>query len=450
MGYEINYNAEDYAHAAHACHAVSGHAQQIQQGVGQCLLPVVAARVEATWRATIAGVSPRLGALWALSSQLQRLNSAAAEIEAAAAELAAKVSLALERAADTERKVRAMIALLSAPQTLLDGYTGARDNEWRPPKNATERLIELFAVLGNAEILPWRARDVQGAPVPELMQRLSELLDSQNLVPRAPIDIDRVEQLAPLEVEGNLESYVRLQELTRQEESRILIGRTQSEGREVFLVIVPGTQPYRKDANPFDPRGILDSLGHDSNNYAEAFAKALEFSGAKPGAEVILSGHSQGGIHIANLAKHPLLREKFKIKTVLTLGSPVGPIDLPEEVRALHLEDGTDPVPGMDGMPNRRKPQQITVNFPEPANPQRLESEGFGKGHQLQNYRDHLKHLQDTPNPELAPIINGLMFTPGPLKLHSFRLRRKPQKPKPTPTREDKNYRKLSEVSPPH
>lgn len=450
MGYEINYSAEDYAHAAQVCRSVCGHAEQAKQAAAQSLLHAVACRVEASWRAQLAGVIPRLGALWELSEQLEELAARASAIESLATSLAAKVVLAMERASAAEQKIRAMFVLLGAPQTLLDGFTGARENDWRPPREETQSLIELFAVLANVEILPWQARELDGPRVPEVMHKLSELLDSQNLVPRQPIGIEAVEQLDAIPLEGNLESYIQLQELTRQEDSRILIGRTFSEGREVFLVIVPGTQPQRKDDNPFDPRGILDSLGHNSENYAEAFAKALEFSGAREGSEVILSGHSQGGIHIANLAKHPLLRRKFKIKTVLTLGSPVAPIELPDDVQSLHLEDSTDPVPGMDGRPNRRKPRQLTITFPEPTNPEALDSEGFGKGHQLQNYRDHLMRLEASPGPELLPIINGLRFDSGPLKLRSFRLRRQEKKPAPTPTRRDKNYRKLSEINPPH
>ncbi|MCW4465532.1 hypothetical protein OK351_08450 [Glutamicibacter sp. MNS18] len=450
MGYEINYNPEDYAQAAAACRAVALHSRRAQTLFQQCLMRAIACRIEARVRANAAGLSPWLPALHDFGTQLQDLIQLSGQRESEAVDLATKVEQAIINATETERKVRAMIALLRTPGTLMHGFTGARENNWRPPRNETERLLELLAVLANVELLPWNATDPLGSPVQDVMQRFAEVLDTQNLLPRQPIVIDQIQDLAPIPMDGTLDSYYRLQDLSRQEDSRILIGRTRSEGREVFLVIVPGTQPHRGDGNPFDPRGIMDSLGHDSNNYAEAFAKALEFSGAHEGSEVVLSGHSQGGIHIANLAKHPLLRNKFKIKTVLTLGSPIGPMTLPQDVKSLHLEDETDPVPGMDGMPNKRKRQQITVTFPEPSDPESLDSEGFGKGHQLENYRDHLEHLQNTPNPELAPIINSLMFAPGPMKLKSFRLRRRKKEPAPTPKREDEHYRKLSGINPPH
>lgn len=449
MGYEINYSPEDYVQAAQACRAVASLAGQAQLLLGHCLMHAVACRVEAGVRANAAGLAAWLPRVSELADQLQALGTRATGHEDEARELAARLDAARQNAEETERKIRALISLLSTPTTVLDGYRGARENDWRPPRDDTQRLLELVAVWANLELLPWQGTDPDGSPIQDVMRRLSRQLDTHNLLRREPITIEQVQQLAPLRLDGTLDSYYQLLDLTRQEESRILIGRTHNDGREVFVVIVPGTQPPQADGNAFDPRGIVDSLGHDSNNYGEAFARALELSGAREGSEIILTGHSQGGIHIANLARHPMLRNKFKVKTVLTLGSPIGPIKLPEDVMSLHLEDGTDPVPGMDGMPNRREKKQVTVTFPRPVNPDSLDSDGFGRGHQLENYREHLKYLQEHPNTETDPIIRSLMFAPGPMLLKGFRLRRR-EKQVPAPNKKDRNYRKLSEVSPPH
>ena len=101
--------------------------------------------------------------------------------------------------------------------------------------------------------------------------------------------------------------------------------------------------------------GIADGFGLESDNFVDPLDEALEISGAKEGDEVILSGYSQGGIHVAQLMKNKFLKHKYKMNKVLTLGSPIGNIDLPEDVRSLHVEDRKDMVPGTDGTANPNK-----------------------------------------------------------------------------------------------
>ena len=80
-----------------------------------------------------------------------------------------------------------------------------------------------------------------------------------------------------------------------------------------------------------------------------AVVTAMRQAGIQPGQEVALYGHSQGGITVSNIASDPALQERYHITTVLTAGAPTAGADIPDGVHALHLENGADAVPGLDG-----------------------------------------------------------------------------------------------------
>lgn len=450
MGYEINYNPQHYVDAAAACRMIRAEAWEVQCAMQAAGMRVLLCSTEAYLIGRRAGLAPVLPRLQALEGCLQEVRVLAAQACAEAEDLAGKLETAIENATEAERRIRAMISLLSAPRTILDGWSAAGQNDRRPPRQDTERLLELLAVLLTADALPLRKTDPQGNPVDEVLQQVSQLLDEQNLLRRQPIGIESFESLGKMNLDGGLGSYYRLQDEVRKKEAQILIGRAERGHRDVYLVILPGTHGELDDDNPFNPRGIIDSLGYDSQNYAQAIEESLEVSGARPGDEVIFSGHSQGGIHAMNLASNPMLRRKFEVTSVLTLGSPVGNIELPDEVKSLHLEDATDPVPGMDGRSNRRKDHQVTLTFPGPANPEALDSGGFGRGHHVENYGEHLEEVEQHPAAELGPTLEGLRFSPGPILLHSFRLRREERPRRRESGKDREKTRQLGTIAPPH
>lgn len=91
-------------------------------------------------------------------------------------------------------------------------------------------------------------------------------------------------------------------------------------------------------------------------------AAALQSDGAKPGDPVMLAGHSLGGTVAAALAANPHFRERVRVVSLVTAGSPTGRIPIPAAVNALHLEGTRDIVPGLDGKPNPDTPTRITVH----------------------------------------------------------------------------------------
>ena len=83
------------------------------------------------------------------------------------------------------------------------------------------------------------------------------------------------------------------------------------------------------------------------------------------GAQVMFMGHSQRGIVAAALASDAQTA-KYDVRGVLTYGSPVGRIDIPEGIKVLSVEHLQDPVPRTDGTEGPDTVDRTTV-FREPS-----------------------------------------------------------------------------------
>ncbi len=157
-----------------------------------------------------------------------------------------------------------------------------------------------------------------------------------------------------------------------------------------FVVSIPGTQSGGTTAteNPFDETGIVEAMRFDSKYMGDAVRAALAEAGAEAGDIVVLGGYSQGGMHAANLAADPELGEMYDIGMVVTAGSPVGSINIPKGVQAVHLEHEQDIVPATDGTPNPETNSRVTVGIHTWVETPDGEDAGLGPGHNLDNYMD--------------------------------------------------------------
>ncbi|HEX8627102.1 MAG TPA: hypothetical protein VF755_02895, partial [Catenuloplanes sp.] len=85
--------------------------------------------------------------------------------------------------------------------------------------------------------------------------------------------------------------------------------------------------------------------------------------GANPDDPVMLVGHSQGGIVAADAANHFTASKEYNVTHVVTAGSPVGRIPVPDGVQVLSLENQHDLVPHLDATANPDQPNRTTVTF---------------------------------------------------------------------------------------
>jgi hypothetical protein len=196
-----------------------------------------------------------------------------------------------------------------------------------------------------------------------------------------------------------------------------------------WVVIVPGTQLAgpAEGANPFDPAGIAEALGYDSEETAAAIRQALREAGAAAGEQVAAVGYSQGGIHAMNLSQDKAFLAEFNLRFVLTAGSPVGGITPAPGIHSLHLEHQHDWVPGADGVANADTKDRVTVTLTNGLKLPAAEDFGLGPGHRLENYVVGAEAVAGSRDPSLqesTAALAAVVGTGGTATATRFVLRR--------------------------
>lgn len=135
-----------------------------------------------------------------------------------------------------------------------------------------------------------------------------------------------------------------------------------ADGTRSHIVSIPGTEDWTPwNDNPHDAQSNLTGVVGASSDAQMAIVDAMRAAGIKQDDDVMLAGHSQGGINAVALASRAEFLEEFNVTHVVTAGSPTGRMDLPDSVNALHLEHTEDLVAGLDAVPNPPTPQRTTV-----------------------------------------------------------------------------------------
>lgn len=134
-----------------------------------------------------------------------------------------------------------------------------------------------------------------------------------------------------------------------------------ADGSTSWVVSVPGTRcmDVVPGADPMDNATNLALMAGQPDDMTEAVQVAMLRAGVGPDDQVLLAGHSQGGMVATRLATS--LRGTYAIEAVLTAGSPVASMPVPADVAALHLEHAQDAVPALDGWRNPDAANRTTV-----------------------------------------------------------------------------------------
>jgi hypothetical protein len=142
-----------------------------------------------------------------------------------------------------------------------------------------------------------------------------------------------------------------------------------ADGARRAIVDIPGTKSW----DPAPNRDVT-SVGTDiralagrDTAYEDGIFAALTAAGVGPDDDVMLVGHSEGGIVAVNAARDAARSGRFRITHVVTAGSPIGRIarELPESVQVLALENSADVVPHSDAAANPDRPDITTVTITE-------------------------------------------------------------------------------------
>ncbi|MDR7255236.1 hypothetical protein J2X46_004238 [Nocardioides sp. BE266] len=150
-----------------------------------------------------------------------------------------------------------------------------------------------------------------------------------------------------------------------------------------YIVYIPGTDdmsPIPQDGeHARDMETNYQLIGGMDSAYGRGIQQAMLDAGLE-GKDVMLVGHSQGGMVSTSLAADPEFARHFNVEHVVTAGSPTAQVThLPDSTHAIHFENRGDAVPLLDGEDNPDQPNRTTVKFDEG-------SSDIGDNHGLGHY----------------------------------------------------------------
>ncbi|MDF2846120.1 MAG: hypothetical protein K0R97_102 [Oerskovia sp.] len=137
--------------------------------------------------------------------------------------------------------------------------------------------------------------------------------------------------------------------------------------RATWVVTVPGTQ-LGSPTTPFSMTSNFDLVQGEHADSTAHVLDAMRQAGILEGEEVVLVGHSQGGMVAMAVAAAATgaagaagTVPRYDVRQVLTAGAPVGLATLPSGVRGTHLEIEQEGVSQLDGADNPVGPDRVTV-----------------------------------------------------------------------------------------
>lgn len=193
------------------------------------------------------------------------------------------------------------------------------------------------------------------------------------------------------------------------------------------IVSIPGTETWNPLAgsNAMDVTGNLVTAGGGESTMTEAVKLAIENANLPEGTEIMLAGHSQGGMTAAAIAADPAFVAEHNVTNLMTFGSPIDSTHVAPGVDVLELQHSGDAVPRLDlgddrvgpvgGFPqNNSSHTTVTMDNPDEQNAwwgnlgvaPALVAEGL-TNHDHGYYSDSLDN--NSNNPELAAYQQQLV-----------------------------------------
>ena len=156
--------------------------------------------------------------------------------------------------------------------------------------------------------------------------------------------------------------------------------------------------------------------------YEQGVFAAMRQAGVRRTDQVMLVGHSEGGLVAVDAARDAAAGGEFDVTHVVTAGAPIGRIAgaLPRRVQVLALENTRDVVPHLDGVANPDSPNITTA------------SAGHGDGtigddHSLEHgYLPLSRDVQASGDASVRDFLRGAdgYFHATGVTTHAFQIRR--------------------------
>jgi hypothetical protein len=197
------------------------------------------------------------------------------------------------------------------------------------------------------------------------------------------------------------------------------------DGKIAYIVDIPGTRVWNLpgqdggSANDFGTN--IDAMAGNETVLQKGLEDAMRRAGIGPNDPVMLVGHSQGGIVAARAANDFVAAGQYNVTHVVTAGSPVGRIPVPDGVQMLSLENRGDIVPHLDAAENRARDNHTTVTFDN-------QSGTVGGNHAIGgNYVDAARQLDASTDPSVRRFRDsaGIFVSGSSVQTHQYTVERR-------------------------
>jgi pimeloyl-ACP methyl ester carboxylesterase len=136
-----------------------------------------------------------------------------------------------------------------------------------------------------------------------------------------------------------------------------------ADGTPTWVVAIPGTQLFNPGSvfNMTSNYQLMDAdpAVRAQADSARAVLDAMRQAGIGADDDVVLVGHSQGGMVASAVAAATV--GTYSVRHVVTAGSPVADHRLPSGVKGTHVENTNEGVSAFDGAENRATADSVTV-----------------------------------------------------------------------------------------
>jgi hypothetical protein len=226
----------------------------------------------------------------------------------------------------------------------------------------------------------------------------------------------------------------RVGDLERQPDATIAVQRViGGDGVPRYVVVLSGMRQIATSADPEDLLGAAAALAGTTTNYTRCVVQALDAAHVAHGAQVVLVGHSEGGIVAMDLAGDPTFNgTRVHVAQVVAAGAPISSKDVVagSGTRVLSIENVHDIVTHLDAVDpglTHQTVDRLTYRFAR-------DERDVVRSHDVLLYARQATVLADSPNPLMTQVRAGLRpFSTGSATTTVFTLHDRPVPPELPP-----------------
>ncbi|MFT4246320.1 MAG: hypothetical protein QM571_07435 [Micrococcaceae bacterium] len=189
--------------------------------------------------------------------------------------------------------------------------------------------------------------------------------------------------------------------------TRLIQKLTTESGSYRWIIYIPGVQHFKLNAyhpNVHNiPNSVREFLAKNETGHRETIKQAIKAAGIGIGDEVLLVGHSLGGMSAINLLSDDDFMQRYKTVGLITFGSPNKHKKLPETTRVpiLRIENAKDPIPKFSNLKNeqtRKIQDRVIILYPPCSAKDNNKQTSFIEPHDLKTYIKSVKKLDEDKN----------------------------------------------------